>query len=70
MASYDAGLEREALARELAEWQAAGFISGAKAERWNRRVRILAKRTGFLAAAVTNDLLADAGRIRAGEEIS
>jgi len=43
MKTYDAGDQREQLAQDYADWIAAGFISTEKAQRFYRRVRILAR---------------------------
>jgi len=59
MKTYDAGDERETLARELADWKAAGFTDSGRAWRWHRRVRRLAKACGMTVEAVTADLNAD-----------
>ena len=58
--TYDAGREREELTQDLADWLMAGFWPSAKAQRWWRRLRRLAKATGQTPDAVYNDLRRDA----------
>jgi len=66
--TYDAGRQRETLARDLADWMAAGFWPSAKARRWWRRLRRLARATGQTEDAAYADLEADAAAIMAEEE--
>ena len=60
MKTYDAGDERETLARELADWKAAGFMESGRARRWHRRTRRLAKACGMTRDFVISTLNADA----------
>jgi len=60
MKTYDAGNERETLARELADWKAAGFMDSGRARRWHRRTRRLAKACGMTRDFVISTLNADA----------
>jgi len=59
----DAGRQREQLTRDLADWLMAGFWPSAKAQRWWRRLRRLAKATGQTHDAVYNALRRDAAAI-------
>lgn len=68
MKTYDSGLEREALAAELAEWKAAGVTTSFRATRWHRRTRRLAKRIGTTVESLIADLNADANAILAIHE--
>jgi hypothetical protein len=68
MQTYDAGYEREALANDLARWKAAGFIASASAWRWERRLRRLAKATGFPLAEVRAEINTDADLILSTDE--
>ena len=56
----DAGEEREALARELAAWMAAGYRESRQAWRWHRGTRCLARVAGLPVAEVVEDLQRDA----------
>jgi len=58
--TYDAGDEREALARELAAWNATGWMESQRAWRWHRRVRILARVIGMPVDQVVGNLRQDA----------
>ena len=68
MKTYDAGTERETLARELALWKAAGFIDGERAARWHRRTRRLAKTCRMTIESINADLNADAEMMLAEAE--
>jgi len=65
---YDAGRQREALTQDLADWLMAGFWPSAKARRWWRRLRRLARATGQTQDAAYDDLWADAEAIMAEDE--
>ena len=67
MRTYDAGLEREWLAERLASWQARGCIESAAAERFNRRVRRLARVVGWSRDRVLAQAQSDAEQIRFNE---
>ncbi len=60
VAGYDAGRERERLFRVLAAWTAAGFVPRQRAERFYRRVGVLARRTGVPFETILTDLRAEA----------
>ena len=62
--TYDALAEREQLARDLADWTAAGFWSSQRAWRWHRRVRRLARVCGLPHEEVLADLRQDAEQMR------
>jgi len=64
----DAGRQREQLAQDLADWLMAGFWPSAKARRWWRRLRRLARATGQTQDAAYDDLWADAEAIMAEDE--
>jgi len=66
--TYDAGREREALARDLADWLMGGFWPSAKAQRWWRRVRRLARTVHYTVPGMVADLDADARAIMAEDE--
>ncbi|MEX0715438.1 MAG: hypothetical protein WD066_02570 [Planctomycetaceae bacterium] len=65
MPRYDAGYERERLARELADWKASGFIDSRIAQRWDRRVKRLARVAKRPLAEMREDLERDAEAILA-----
>ena len=67
LGKYDAGCEREALAEELASWEAAGMVLSYKAQRWDRRVSHLARVCRMARQMVMADLQNDAKAILAME---
>jgi hypothetical protein len=64
-ANLDAGELREVLAAELAVWQTRGFDTPARAARWHRYARRLAKMARGSLDAVIDALRNDAAGIRA-----
>ncbi len=56
----DAGLLREHLAQELAEWIESGFFSSTRAARWRRLTERLARMTGISRDEIVRDLREDA----------
>ena len=54
--THDAGRLREELATELAEWRTTGYWSPDRAERFRRRLAILARLVGKSREAVYRDL--------------
>ncbi len=58
--TYDAAEQREALACELAAWNAAGWMESQRAWRWHRRVRLLAGVIRVPVDQVVEDLRQDA----------
>jgi hypothetical protein len=66
----DAGELREVLAAELAVWQTRGFDTPARAARWHRYARRLARLAKRSLDDVLADLQADAGIIRSDDAIT
>lgn len=60
MMSFDAGAEREQLVHFMANWLAMEYVHTSLAERFYRRVRRLAKKTGLSYAQVMSDIRSDA----------
>ncbi|MCK6466529.1 MAG: hypothetical protein L6Q93_17050 [Phycisphaerae bacterium] len=66
---YDAGLERERLAKDMADWMAAKFIPFQRAQRIERRIRIQARVTGLSVEQIREDIRNDARAMLAEEGI-
>lgn len=66
---YDAGLEREALAKDMADWMAAEFIPFKRAQRIERRILRQARMTGLSVETIREDIRADARAMLAEEGI-
>ena len=65
---YDAGKEREALARILAAWTGSGWLDGRQAARFCARSARLAKATRMSKAQVEAELRQDAMAILATDD--
>ena len=66
---YDSGLERERLAKDMADWMAAEFIPFQRAQRIERRIRMQARMTGLSIERVREDIRSDARAMLAEEGI-
>ncbi|MCK6466347.1 MAG: hypothetical protein L6Q93_16080 [Phycisphaerae bacterium] len=68
-AYYDAGLERERLARDMAYWMSVDSISLDRAERIERRIQRQARMTGLSVERIREDIRTDARAMLAEEGI-
>ena len=68
MRAYDAGLERQWLAETLADWNDCGFISLALAQRFERRLPMLARVLGWSRDRVLAQARGDAEQIHMNDQ--